>query len=311
MKFLFLTREDCAGVAHKLKAAADSLPDHSAHSVSLYRTRLCYPEDVFRPSDAMLRELREWADAIVMFDGWNRTLEIKSGRQLAVVYNGSGYRSAWRHRNEQDRENGIVQFGTTIDLACATYGSSLNWLPVPMEIVNRAPEKTEGVFHVIHCPTHRGRKSTERIIEELDDLDGVRLEIVEGATNAECLRRKAKAHLLIDQFYVGYGVNALEAWSLGMPVVGGCRRLPGKYGVECPGKSEIVERVIEMTRNEFPFADADIDIGGDLRLTVEALMIGSSARARLAELGAAYLREFHSVEAVIGRLVSALEKGVQ
>lgn len=309
MKFLFLAREDCAGVAHKLKVAADSLDGHSAHSISLYRTRLNYPEDIFRPSNDVLIEYRRWSDAVVMFDGWSRTNEIASGKPLAVVYNGSGYRATWRHRNEQDKDNGIVQFGTTIDLTCDTYGSSMNWLPVPMEIVDPTPEKTEGVFHIIHCPTHRGRKSTERIVEELGDLDGVRLEIVEGATNDECLRRKGKAHLLIDQFYVGYGVNALEAWALGMPVIANTERLPVEYGVECPGREETLARYESITGRKFyPFIVCDIVHAGMLRAAVKELATSSTLVADR-DRGMGYLKEFHSAEAVIGRLVSALERG--
>jgi len=59
-------------------------------------------------------------------------------------------------------------------------------------------------------------------MEALDGLDGVRLDVLERLPHVQCMERKAKAHVLIDQvgkYALGYGRNALEAWAFGLPVI--------------------------------------------------------------------------------------------
>ncbi len=309
MKFLFLTREDCAGVAHKLKAAADSLDGHSARSVSTFRSNLLYDVDILRPGAEDLNDLREWADAIVMFDGWPRTAETETGKPLGVVYSGTSYRNHWRDRNEQDSASGIVQFGTTIDMTCKIYGSKLAWLPVPVPWVGRKSEEGDK-FHVFHSPARPSRKGTSKIIEEISRIDGACLEVVVGMSNEECLERKARADLCVDQFNMGYGVNALEAWALGMPVIANNAGMPKEYEVVAPSQKEMTERAFSLTgMDRLPFARADIKKKGDLRRVVTTMSKHKEFYRRERKVGVDYLRRFHSPGHVIGRLVSALEKG--
>jgi glycosyltransferase involved in cell wall biosynthesis len=47
--------------------------------------------------------------------------------------------------------------------------------------------------------------------------------IIEGVSNAECLRLKATADIYFDQTAYGYGVNGIEAMALGIPVVAGAQ----------------------------------------------------------------------------------------
>jgi hypothetical protein len=70
---------------------------------------------------------------------------------------------------------------------------------------------------VAQAPTNRAVKSTDWVIQELGRLPG--WELIEAVNNEECLKRKSRLHLLIDQFHLGYGTNAAEAWAYGYPVI--------------------------------------------------------------------------------------------
>lgn len=310
MKFLLLTHEDCAGATSKLKSAIDSVNGHSAHAVNTHRTRPNYPEDVFRPTPAVLHELRRWADVIVMFDGWNRELEIASKKRLAVVYNGSAYRNGWAGLNKRDKDAGIVQFGTTIDLTCQKYGSALSWLPVPMGKIETSVKKTVGTYHVVHTPARMGGlKSSEWISEELSGLDGVTLEIVSRVTNDECIGRKSSAHLLIDQFYAGYGVNAIEAWALGMPVIANAVGIPKEYYLGCPDGDEMLAKYKEWTGlDKYPFIPIDIREKGILRSVVSDISSGKLSIEKDRLRGIDFFDRFHSPASVVKRLVDAVSK---
>jgi len=64
-------------------------------------------------------------------------------------------------------------------------------------------------------------KGTDQIIKELQDIDipNFELDIIEMTPNEKCLKRKGRGHLLIDQFQLCYGLNAIEGWIMGMPVI--------------------------------------------------------------------------------------------
>ncbi|NIV39132.1 MAG: hypothetical protein GWN58_59865, partial [Anaerolineae bacterium] len=68
----------------------------------------------------------------------------------------------------------------------------------------------------------------------------------------KCLQRKARSHLYIDQFLMGYGTNALEAWAMGIPVVAGAH----------PDLRDRIKAAVGFV----PFVETRIE---DLRATVE------------------------------------------
>ena len=115
--------------------------------------------------------------------------------------------------------------------------------------------------------------------------------------------------VLVDQFYLGYGVNALEAWALGIPVVANNSGIPKEFKVDCPSQDEMTKRFFKLTgRSGLPFAQADIENKGDLREVVIRMSKDRAAYEHARSSGADYLKEFHSPEFVIGTLVSALER---
>jgi hypothetical protein len=85
-----------------------------------------------------------------------------------------------------------------------------------------APERDEVV--VVHAPSDRGIKGTERVIEVTDALRAeglpVRLDLVEGVTHSAAMERFARADLAVDQLNIGwYGGFAVELMAMGRPVI--------------------------------------------------------------------------------------------
>jgi hypothetical protein len=94
----------------------------------------------------------------------------------------------------------------------------------PAEWLPRAAAPLPEVPRIVHAPSHRGIKGTERIVEAVEQLrrDGIplELELVEGRSHAEAREAYEQADILVDQLLVGwYGALAIELMALGRPVV--------------------------------------------------------------------------------------------
>jgi hypothetical protein len=79
---------------------------------------------------------------------------------------------------------------------------------------------------VTHAPNHRAVKGTRFIIETVEKLVqegvGIELKLLENETNQEVMRVLAEeSDIHIDQLHFdGYGLNAIESMSLGVPTIG-------------------------------------------------------------------------------------------
>jgi hypothetical protein len=106
-----------------------------------------------------------------------------------------------------------------------------DWI-TPSTLCIEVPEqnykrKTPGnTFIVTHAPNHRTVKGTRHIISAIEELVArgmnIKLKLLEHKSNEEVLRvLSEESDLHIDQlFFDGYGLNALESMSLGVPTVG-------------------------------------------------------------------------------------------
>jgi glycosyltransferase involved in cell wall biosynthesis len=97
------------------------------------------------------------------------------------------------------------------------------------------PDRDELV--VVHAPTNRPVKGTRHVEEAVAALRAegvpVRLDLLEGTTRDEVLRRTAAADLVVDQLLLGwYGGFAVEAMALAKPVL--CAIDENPFGDELP-----------------------------------------------------------------------------
>jgi len=284
---LFLARRDYANVGYRMMQAINQLDGWCAHAVTCGAEYFHYQKDIFMPSKEEVDRLCRWADVIHIFDSWPRDV-IKYGKPVFVSYNGKYYRDNYGVLAKDEAENGITQLCTTIDLT--RYGAT--WMPVPMCVNGVKPVQRDGVnFVVAHAPTRRDVKGT-RFVEALQELDGVQVDLIEGVSNAECLNRKASADLYVDQFELGYGVNALEAWALGVPVVAGAKR--------------DIAALIEEHIGYLPFVCCRPE---ELAGQVEQLRVDGRIYVEACDRGMAYVRDFHDPVKVARRLVELYEGG--
>lgn len=274
MRVLMICRHDWAGAVHALMDAVNKYTDHDARAIAFEPTWLDYPHDMLDPNWVDLWRLLNWADVLNLYDGVVPILPTEAlDKSVVRSYLGSEYRSNWQRFNQQDNERGWLQTCTTIDLSL--YGPA--WLAQPMGTMDRP--KPDGDFVVCHAPTNRNGKGTNLVIEALDEMEGVNLDIIERLPHDQCMERKAKAHLLVDQVgphALGYGRNALEAWALGMPVISNA--------------SDNVRQVLEKRAFGLPFYQAST--ASQIRLAVEKLR-RPDVYADWRDKGRRHLRRWH------------------
>lgn len=119
-----------------------------------------------------------------------------------------------------------TQLASTIDL-CRIH-PAVEWLPnpVPMDWFEMFRSQYAPVrdrpFLVGHMPTQRHIKGTDVFLSAFSELpEYVQPLIVEYQPWATSLVAKAKCHAYFDQLAFGFGLSALEAWSMGLPVMSG------------------------------------------------------------------------------------------
>lgn len=102
--------------------------------------------------------------------------------------------------------------------------------------------EAEGEIVIAHAPTDVDIKGTRFVVAAVESLRAeglpVRLDLIEGASQAEVLERCGAAHVVVDQLFLGwYGALAVEAMALERPVLAYvCEREPedNPFGSELP-----------------------------------------------------------------------------
>ncbi|WP_237720110.1 glycosyltransferase family 1 protein [Streptomyces xiaopingdaonensis] len=133
-------------------------------------------------------------------------------------------RLAERNRRVAE-ESGLPVFAATPDLL-ADLPAGAVWMPLVVDVAALAggyPVMKRSRPVVLHAPSRRWTKGTERILPALEELDRrghVRFELVEGVAHAEVRERVRRADIVVDQFGAGaYGNLACEAMAAGKPVL--------------------------------------------------------------------------------------------
>jgi glycosyltransferase involved in cell wall biosynthesis len=140
---------------------------------------------------------------------------------------------------------------------------------------------------VVHAPSSRRRKGTERVIAACAELP-VELEIVEGLRHDEARRHYEIADIVVDQLNAGwYGLFAIEAMALGKPVVTflheeAVARTEEAFGVRVPIVSATADTLIERLR---------------------PLVESAEERRRIGAAGRAYVEQVHDADTVADRLL--------
>jgi len=293
VNILILADGDWSGAGHALFEAVNDHTEHTARQVAHQRSYLGYDCDVFAPSRSELRDLIEWADVVNVHDSndWLIPQDVPS-RPTVATYHGSQYRARWPYYNALDAQRNRVSTALNLDLAML----GPKWLPRPMPDMKDARNgyRRNGAFRVAHAPTNRQIKDTETVIGALDALDGVELVLIEGVSNDECIEIKAGCDLLVEEFKLGYGTNALENWAMGIPVV--AHAFPG------------ILAFMQMSLGKLPFVDTPLE---RLRDTVTHLRDSKSAYNAAQRKGRAYWKNYHEPSVVASKFIEICKESIQ
>ena len=149
-------------------------------------------------------------------------------------------------------------------------------VPLRVDIKRLVPQYETGHerLRIVHAPTDRRFKGTERILESLEHVkEDFELVLVEGKTPKEALEIYRTADLIIDQISGGsYGVLSIEAMALGKPVIA---------------------YISEQTRRRHPLlpvVSADFD---SLSEVVSSLLSDRQRRIHLGKCGREYVERYH------------------
>jgi len=113
------------------------------------------------------------------------------------------------------------------------------------------------VVRIGHAPTNRAAKGTEAILAQLDVLKAkhpIEVVLIEGLPYEKALRLKASCDLFVDQVGdLGYGINALEALAMEIPVAtclvrGFAERYPDHPFIEV-NSANLAERLLPYVRD--------------------------------------------------------------
>lgn len=236
---------------------------------------------------------------------------------MVMHHHGSRFRADPWPVLEESYERGAVQLTSTLDLVTIA-PDVLTWLPSPYNLAAmrayrdaaKGTRRDDGRVRIAHAPTSRRVKSTDQLVAAVKILARsypVDLDLIEGVTWDECLRRKAEADIYFDQIVLGYGGNAVEAWAMGIPVVCGTSD-PGEPMRPIgwtPYVGELTRALMLRTFGTLPFAEATHET---LVSDLEALVADDVKREQYAALGELHVQRWHDEAFVVGMLQDAYRR---
>jgi glycosyltransferase involved in cell wall biosynthesis len=312
VRALIAGHEDLAGVAARF-AAASADPDsglsiRSAHKAAAY---FDFPYDIkWQPrTDAEVRKLAAEADVLHLTNEVKAYFWLHQKHKPAVLHHhGTLFRNnpggARERMQTYARRLGLVQVVSTHDLLRFA-PDELQWLPTcydldALEAIRSSYRRPDdGRVRVVSAPTNREIKSTDKLEAAVRALQAeglpVDLVLVQNKTNRECLEIKATADVYFDQVGLGYGVNAVEAWGMGLPVIAGAD-----------------DWTLDAMRRDFgrtlPFMVATEDTIAD---AIRALVVSESQRRQYAKRGRAHAAKFHAEKPALIRLAKLYAEAVE
>ncbi len=155
-----------------------------------------------------------------------------------------------------------------------------------VETIGSLPTKfsEDGVVRIVHSPTQRIIKGTETILSTVEKLKKelknlkIELELVENVPHREALKIYSEADICIDQLRLGsYGTFSVESMALGKPVV-------------CYIRDDLTKKYKNL-----PIVNANPET---LYESLKQLVLEGKLRAKLGEMGKAYVASRHKPEKV-------------
>jgi len=265
LNILSLGTWDYAGCGYFLSEAINTMTRHHSRAVRWNQSRLQFPHDILKPSLDELADLWKWADVVHVHDNVGvrdnrrrpspeiQMIEKLPPKPTVITYHGSRYRKYHEHFNRLANEAGWLQTCSTLDLT--QYGP--HWLPDCRPDLSRYVDRPEGHFIVCQAPTKRKPKGVPTVVEAMEGFED--FDLIEHVPWQECIKRKGRASVLIDQFWAGYGCNSIEAWTMSQATIGNALpeilKLYNKHigyipFVHCPCEPGAIRAAVERLRDD-------------------------------------------------------------
>lgn len=295
---------DTAGQGLALMHGFAAHSEHELRMVTAGDNYIHYPADMhwYRDREAVLAFART-ADLILSHNSFDAARWVDAALSLPQViwHHGTALRSDPTRGLERQRRYGAVGAVSTLDLALLA-PAELAWLPVAVDAERlaamRRRRRRPGPLRIAHAPTDRSIKSTEAFLAAFARLSGrhdLELVLLERLSHAECLAAKAEADIFFDQVRLGYGLNAVEAWAMGIPVVAGA-----------------APPTLARMRQEFdtvlPFVETD---EAGIEAALEQLVGDPALRAEYGRRGREHVHRFHAAERVVRRAEALFESALR
>ena len=149
--------------------------------------------------------------------------------------------------------------------------------------------RNNNVLKIGHAPTRRSAKGSDRILQALHRLrrrHAFEIVLIENLPFEQAMRLKAGCDLFIDQIgELGYGVNSLEALSMGIPTV-----------VE-------LKEDFESFLKPHPFLTVH---SATLEVDLERWIMDKQARDKAGVYGIKWVNERHAPDKVSARILQKL-----
>ncbi|MBN2415844.1 glycosyltransferase [bacterium] len=207
----------------------------------------------------------------------------RAGKTIICCYTGSDLRT----RGVIPDIDRMSALNVTVEYDHLRFHPDIHYVAFPYEppagvVRSSAPA---GAVRVGHAPTNRKAKGSDRIIAAVRELAAeysVQLVLIENMPFTEALRLKSTCDIFIDQIgNLGFGINSLEALSMGIPVL--TSLAPG-YGRHYP---------------DHPFVPIT---GEDIKERLIPLLTSRDARENLGRRGIDWVKKHHDPVAVAERI---------
>jgi len=163
----------------------------------------------------------EWGTDFFRDARWARHLKAR-GKKIICQYHGQDI----RNRGVIPAMDALSDLNLTSELDLIFRHPRLKYLFLPFDVGAFEPKQTPGQpLTICHATTNRRVKGSNEIIrvgEELQRSHGIRFIFIENQPHAKVIELKKQADIYIDQITDhawGYGMNSLEALSLGLVCV--------------------------------------------------------------------------------------------
>ena len=320
-RILLFAKRDYSGSFYKWAAAINEFTPYAARLVTTAPHQYGYPLDLLIPNpkliDSNWREL--WAEADVLhlkdetgfMNGSNQLPpEMLSGFAGPVVFTQyGGY--ARKHRDDPEYQSFVLGLDSVVsmtpDLCFEWLGDKPTYIPHSIDTA-AFPHAWTDKLVVGHSPSTRARKGTTEFLAAAEQLvleTPVELELIEGVSHAEAIRRKRETGIFFDQAgrevestlginsIIGwYGNSALEAAVYGVPTIAHL----SEYALGGAVRSG------SLVPDSIPFLNTQLGTEGILETLRTYFDMSSGERKALSLRTRRFIEDFHSQEAVGQRL---------